>query len=114
MPDERLQKLRRLLKPADFQRVFACAKRSGDRYFTVLRADEAAPVTCGRIGLAVSKKTDKRAVVRNRIKRTIRESFRQTANLTDDYVVISKAAAATATPAKLRASLSRHWDTLRR
>ena len=78
--------------------------------FTVLYrpndADEA------RLGLAIGKKNCKLAAGRNRLKRIIRESFRQhrsqLAGL--DIVVLNQPDAANASNAKLFASLSRHWN----
>jgi ribonuclease P protein component len=64
-----------------------------------------------RLGIAVSRKVSKRAVVRNRIKRQIRESFRLNKNLLmgmDCVVVAKQAAALTENPA-LRTSLDTHW-----
>lgn len=45
-----------------------------------------------RIGLVVSKKVSKKAVIRNRIKRQIREAFRQQQQTLGavDYVVVAK------------------------
>lgn len=69
-----------------------------------------------RVGLAISKKVDKRAVVRNRIKRQVRESFRQ--HLQElppaDFVVMANAAAADASGARIRDSLNAHWQRLAR
>ena len=50
----RLQKRARLLKAAEFNRVFNKARRSADQYFTVLARpnDKDLP----RLGLAISKK----------------------------------------------------------
>ena len=78
--------------------------------FTVLYrpndADEA------RLGLAIGKKNCKLAAGRNRLKRIIRESFRQhrsqLAGL--DIVVLNQPDAANASNAKLFASLSQHWN----
>ncbi len=108
--DQRLRKNQRLLKPAEFQRVFDSARRSRDRYFTILTRDSDHPTA--RLGLAVSKKTDRRAVVRNRIKRIIRESFRRAELTGDDFVVISRPAAAGAEGVRLLSSLRKHWQTL--
>ncbi len=48
---------------------------SSDRYFKVLaRRNES---DCSRLGMAVSRQVDRHAAGRNRIKRVIRESFRQ-------------------------------------
>ena len=66
-----------------------------------------------RLGLAVSRKVDRRAVGRNRIKRALREEFRALrARLPDAaYVVVARAAAKTASRAELRAAFH---DALRR
>ena len=64
----------RLLKPADFNRVFKKPTVSADRYFKVLgRMNESGQ---SRLGMAVSRQVDKHAVGRNRIKRLLREHFR--------------------------------------
>ena len=64
----------RLLNPTDFKRVFSKSVASTDRFFKVLgRPNDSG---CSRLGMAVSRQVDKRAVGRNRIKRVIRESFR--------------------------------------
>ena len=67
-----------------------------------------------RLGLVVSRKVNKRAVVRNRIKRVVRESFRcnkdHLAGL--DIVVIAKPAAASAENKQLLTSIERHWQQL--
>lgn len=98
----------RLLTPAQFQRVFEGGARTATRCFAahVLHHDEPA-----RLGIAVSRKVDKRAVGRNRIKRQIRESFRATrATLPAcDIVVIGRRSAADADNAALRAELVTLW-----
>ena len=78
--------------------------------FTVLcRANEAGEA---RLGLAISKKHCRRAVGRNRIKRIIRESFRQrSAELQGlDIVVMNGPAAERAENRELFASLETHWQ----
>lgn len=54
------------------------------------------PASGARLGLAVSRKVDRRAVVRNRIKRGLRETFRaQRATLAPgEYVVVARPGAA--------------------
>jgi ribonuclease P protein component len=64
----------KLLNPVEFKRVFKRNIVSSDRYFRVLGRPN--DVQCSRLGMAVSRQVDKRAVGRNRIKRVIRESFR--------------------------------------
>ena len=63
------------------------------------------------MGMTVSRRVSPKAVVRNRIKRRIRESFRvMQAVLTGlDLVVVARPPAAAAEPAALRESLQRHW-----
>lgn len=59
-----------------------------------------------RLGLAVSRKVDKRAVGRNRIKRVLRDAFRlmQPQLAPGSYVVVARPAAAQADNPALRAA----------
>ena len=95
---------------AAFGRVFKQAERSRDNLFTVLYTDndERAP----RLGLAISKKNCRLAVERNRLKRIVRESFRQhQATLPGiDIVVLNQAGTHKANNKQLFASLGRHWQ----
>ena len=104
----------RLLKPAEFSRVFKKALRSSDRQFTILAA--ANDLGFPRLGLAISKKHARRAVDRNRIKRLVRESFRQ--NLASipsaDLVVMAKPMTKNARNQELFESLAAHWRRLRK
>ena len=100
----------RLLDAAAFGRVFEKASRSRDKLFTVLcRHNEAERP---RLGLAISKKNCRRATGRNRIKRIIRESFREHQQALDslDIVVINQAAAANASNRQMFDSLAMHWQ----
>jgi ribonuclease P protein component len=104
----------RLTAKRAFDRVFRHGRRSADPAFTVLATNNDGDAA--RLGLAVSKRTARHATRRNRLKRIIRESFRQAdpALPAIDIVVISKASA-DATPADaLRASLDRHWRRIAR
>lgn len=99
----------RLTSKAAFDRVFADGRRSADRYFTVLSVGNELPHA--RLGLAVSRKVASRAVVRNRIRRLVRESFRLHQDaLADDLVVMARPAAREASAAQLRDSLDDHWS----
>ena len=64
------------------------------------------------MGMTVSRRVSPKAVVRNRIKRRIRESFRVVQALLAglDLVVVARSPAASAVPAALRESLQRHWE----
>lgn len=96
----------RLTAASDFDAAF----KSGQRYNHPLfglhcRADAVAPA---RLGLAVSRKVDGRAVGRNRIKRVLRERFRALrADLAGgDYVFVARPAAARASAAELIAAMA--------
>ena len=99
----------RLREPAEFKRVFAKAERSTDKYFTVLAIVN--ELDRPRLGLAIAKKNIRRAVDRNKIKRSVRESFRlQQYEMTNlDIVVLARREAATANSKTLQASLDKHW-----
>ncbi len=104
----------RLLKAAEFSRVFKNPLRSSDRLLTIL----AKPNEIGhaRLGLAISKKHAKRAVDRNRIKRLVRESFRlKLAQLPAiDLVVMAKPATRNANNQQISQSLQQHWHRLKK
>jgi len=106
----RLQKDNRLLDAAAFGRVFKKATRSRDNWFTVLCRENEKGIA--RLGLAISKKNCRHATGRNRIKRVVRESFRQhqdgLAGL--DVVVINQPAARKADNRTLFASMAGHWQ----
>lgn len=99
----------RLREPTEFKRVFAKPERSTDNYFTVLAIVN--ELDHPRLGLAIAKKNVKRAVDRNRIKRSARESFRlQQHEITNlDFVVMARRDAATANSKILQVSLNNHW-----
>lgn len=102
----------RLRSAADFAGLRACRKPLRGRCFIIRHV---AGHTAGpRLGMAVSRRTSKRAVVRNRIKRVVRESFRHArAELPLlDLLVIALPPAATASPADLRTELATHWRRL--
>ena len=97
---------------SDFTRCFSTGKRAGSRSFTAIfrrhdDVDVAAAVTRPRLGLAISRKVDKRAVERNRLRRLAREWFRK--NQDDfpagDLVIVGKLPARSATAATVFAEL---------
>ncbi|MBT8040637.1 MAG: ribonuclease P protein component [Xanthomonadales bacterium] len=107
----------KLLKPSDFKRVFTLNAASADGFFRVIARPSRA--SGHRLGMAVSKKVDRRAVGRNRIKRVVRESFRRwraaqvrAAEGSFDIIVMPRAAAATSNNHQLFTSLEHHWSAL--
>ena len=107
-------RLHRLVKPAEFTRVFRRNRRSADKLFTVL----ASPNDVGhpRLGLAIAKKSIALAVQRNRVKRLTRERFRlNRASLPAvDLVVMARPGIARFSNEKLDASLARHFAEIKR
>jgi ribonuclease P protein component len=102
----------RLLRPADFVALRGRSKRISVRYFHAeWRPSEA---TVARFGAAVSRRVSKRAVVRNRIKRQLRESFRHIRNQlpTVDILIIARSSAAEQSTAALRLDLQNLWSKL--
>jgi len=99
----------RLLTSADFKKVFDNAKKSGDKYFTVLVSNN--DLNVARLGLAISKKNTRLAVQRNRLKRLIRESFRLNNEtlLGIDIVVLASYRASKQNNSVLISSLDKHW-----
>lgn len=91
----RFPKTVRVRSRVQYSRVFEQAKRYHHAAMSLHRAP-AAEADSARLGLAVSRKVDKRAVGRNRIKRVLRETFRQhlAQLLPGDLVVVLKPAAA--------------------
>jgi ribonuclease P protein component len=92
----------RIRASADFARVFDGARRTSTPELSLHWLRDGAPP---RLGLAVSRKVDTRAVVRNRIKRQLREAFRHSrADLAPGaYVVVARKPAAALPNAQLRA-----------
>jgi ribonuclease P protein component len=102
----------RLTSAHQYDAVFARPKRQSDRLFTILSRTNDKPY--GRLGLAVSKRVDKKAVGRNRIKRQIRESFRYSQEQLKglDLVVIARAGAKQAGNDALSCALARLWQAV--
>lgn len=102
----------RLLRPGDFSALRASSSRLASKYFHCeYRQTDAATA---RLGMAVSRRVSKRAVVRNRIRRQIRETFRlQRATLPSfDILVIARVSAAAQENTVLRAELRLLWQKL--
>lgn len=89
----RLPRQARVRVRAEFDQVFRDGRRAATPLLALHWHADDAPA---RLGLAVSRKVDRRAVGRNRIKRALREEFRQLrARLPGGaYVVVARQAAA--------------------
>lgn len=103
--DAGLPRSARVRTRAEYDRVFGDGRRNADPLMSLhwLRSDVPA-----RLGLAVSRKVDPRAVGRNRIKRLLRAEFRKLRTLlpAGDYVLVLRPAARTSDAAALRNAFS--------
>lgn len=102
----------RLLRPAEFSALRRTGRRIPGRQFqceVVLNRQAMA-----RLGLAISRRVSKKAVVRNRIKRIVRESFRAVRDQLPhvDILIMARQSAAEQNNALLRQELTRLWETL--
>ena len=108
----RFQRKHRLNNAADYNNVFKSSCRSRDSQFVVLacRNGKLYP----RLGLAISRKAVKTAVSRNRIKRTIRESFRKHATILSgfDIVVLAQRQIKSDEGGHMSRSLNMHWQRI--
>jgi ribonuclease P protein component len=103
---------KRLHQPAEFRAVRMRGRRLSDAYFSLsVLANQG---KCARLGLAIATRTFGTAVLRNRIKRLTRESFRlnQYALPAVDVTVSARDAARHADPRDLRMSLDKHWKVI--
>ena len=94
MGDQRLQPVERLRCPRAYRRVFQQGKKLLSPLFVLYILPTSQPYS--RLGMAVSKRIGS-AVVRNRVKRRLREVFRRHKDLLDphcDIVVVARSAAA--------------------
>ena len=98
------------------RRDFASLREQSERLSTRTFVAEYRPSSqgCVRLGVAISRRVSKRAVVRNRIRRTIRESFRlHRAGLPHlDILLIARSLSAQQTNPHLRADLEGIWRKL--
>lgn len=101
-----------LRQPAEFTELRRQGKRMAARFFQTQYRLTDGPQA--RLGMAVSRRVSKRAVVRNRIRRVIRESFRlNRARLPAcDVLLIAQTTAAERGSSDLRADLELLWERL--
>lgn len=96
----------------EYREAFADSQRVSTRHFSLhLRRRDGG--FC-RLGMAVSRKVSPDAVVRNRIKRQIRESFRLTYRElpAGDCIVVARSSAGALDKAALRLDLALLWQRL--
>jgi ribonuclease P protein component len=102
----------RLRRPGDFAALRASSGRAGGRCFHLRFRDN--ELGHARLGLAISKRVSKRAVERNRIKRLVRESFRQVRHRLPpvDLMVMAREQAANVPGPQLLAEIDSLWTKL--
>ncbi len=91
--DARFPRTARVRARAEYDRVFKDGRRTSDPLLALHWLRDEAPA---RLGLAVSRKVDPHAVMRNRIKRVLRAHFRQlrTRLPPGGYVLVARPGAA--------------------
>jgi len=113
MPDYCFPRHVRLLNAGDYQSVFNDTSSkvfAGEFLLLAHKRDDNET----RLGLIVSKKTDKRAVGRNRIKRLVRDSFRHHKILLEglDIVFLARQGIKELDSPDLQKRLEKAWDQL--
>ena len=106
-------KKQRLLDKKAFDVVFNHAERLSNRNFVLLFHKSC--LDHPRVGLIIPKRIISKAVMRNRVKRALRESFRLNRHIPDVDVVILAKKALRKHPLdlkQLRASIDELWDLL--
>lgn len=101
----------RLLSTQQYQLVFNQSQcRSSDRTLTILARRNG--VVAARLGLVIGKRVARSAVVRNRLKRIVRESFRHHQALLSglDVVVLGRECLQQCSNPELTQSLQHHWQ----
>lgn len=99
-------------QPSEFRDVRLRGARIRDAFFSLsVLANQG---THARLGLAIATRTMGNSVLRNRVKRITRESFRMNQHTLPrvDVTVAARDAAKQADPDVLRASLERHWQVI--
>ena len=99
----------RLLRSADFDRTLRSGRRAASEYLALFVSDN--EVGRPRVGLAVSRKLGN-AVVRNRIKRRLRELVKPLLTQTEggrDVVIVARARAVDAEFTRLRQEIEMLW-----
>ena len=111
-PARPFQPAQRLRHKSEFDRVYRDSRRSADACFAILTRNSGGSIP--RLGLSVAARIIGNAVQRNRIKRLVRESFRQHQHELPavDIVVNARSGAREADNATITRSLEKHWRTV--
>jgi ribonuclease P protein component len=111
-PRRGLPRTQRLRRAAEFKRLYAQGRRlAADGFTAVIQPNEAG---MARLGLSIAARVLKLAVQRNRIRRIIRESFRQHQQHLPalDIVVGLRSSPQDVDNAQLRRSLDKLWQKI--
>lgn len=104
------KKTQRLLNKSDYDHVFAKATKFVTTDFVLLCREN--NLGYARLGLALSKKMIAKAHDRNRIKRLLRECFRQTQLPAVDIIFLARSGVAQQTNLGINIRLSKTWEKL--
>jgi len=111
----RFPRTHRLLRPAEFQTVFdSTAFKVGEQHFLLLVRPNG--LDRPRLGLVIAKKKVRLAVERNRLKRTIRTSFRLHRGTLPpvDLIFMARNDLGSLASAELALQLEKSWKRLTR
>jgi len=103
-------KTQRLLKKTEYDHVFEQAKKIVTTEFVLLFREN--KLGHARLGLALSKKMIAKAHDRNRIKRVLREGFRQTQLPAVDMIFLARHGVAKETNLTINCRLGKTWEKL--
>lgn len=104
------KKTQRLLTKKEYDRVFEQAKKIVASEFIILFREN--NLGYARLGLALSKKMMAKAHDRNRIKRLIRESFRQKELPAVDMIFLARQNIGKQENANINSRLGKSWEKL--
>lgn len=107
----------RLTEKRAFHEIFEKPCVASDPCFKILAKHNGQD--CSRLGMAVSRKVDRRAVQRNRLKRLVRESFRRHISKNPqakpaDFMVLPRSNAVTICNEEIFERLNRLWNNVSR
>ena len=109
----RFRPFERLKSSSDFKQVFKQAQKTSGKNLLILW--KPTQFATSRLGIIASKRVSKLAVSRNRIKRIIRDSFRQQKNQFErlDVIVIAKQPCTKLSKTELRKETDNLWKKLK-